>query len=276
MEFTTELPNWLDGYRLDDTLRANAYESTPPELRALLKTALAFTFHRWPSQDRVQKWTISSSRSGFRHMGGLRPAAWVLVCTGPGYASPARFLAATAPAIAAGVGRMAIVSEKIFPTALCTAMELAGLEDSFVVGKNHIPALYEDLRSISHDGRVLLFPGADGKLTPVQKTLLHSAARDGIPLLRDLPAPRLLHLYTAKPEIEKLARRLRWLHPDAEILTEPTADMRVVFVPHEETSVPESPAMVLGPGMEACWPGPNPDFFHTSKCSAFLFRENFA
>ena len=27
-----------------------------------------------------------------------------------------------------------------------------------------------------------------------------------------------------------------------------------------------------GPGMEACWPGPSPEFYRTRTCSAFLFQ----
>lgn len=273
MELTTELPDWLDACRPDDALYADAYEGTLPELRALLKTTLAFAFHRWPGCDGTGIRAVSSSRSGFRHRENSRPAAWVLACAGPGFASPARFLAAVAPAVAAGTGRVAVVSEEAFSPALCTAMELAGLEDSFVIGAERLSDLYEDLHSASPDGRVLIFPGADGTFSPTQKALLHTAASDGVPVLRDLPAPRLLSLYAPGPEADALTERLHWLHPDAEILTEATADVRAVFVPREDMDVSCSPAMILGPGMDACWPGPSPDFFRTSVCSAFLFQE---
>lgn len=276
MELCIELPGWLEACRPEDALSAGAYENAAPELRALLKTALAFAFHRWPGQDGVSARSSCSLRSGFRHTDTLRPAAWVLACAGPGYASPARFLACLVPALAAGTGRIAVVSEQAFSPALCTAMELAGLEDSFVLGGDRLADVYEDLRAVSSDGRLLLFPGADGTFSPAQKSLLHGAAADGLPVLRDRPSPRLLSLYASGPDAEALAARLRWLHPDAELLTEAAAGVRAAYVPDEKTKVPASPDMILGPGMEACWPGPAPDFFRSSACSAYLFQETSA
>lgn len=273
MEDCIELPEWLEACRPGDALYASAYETTPPEWRALLKTALAFAFHRWPGKDGYTTLSSQSFRRGFQHTERRRPADWVLVCLGSGYASPARFLAYLAPALAAGVGRVLAVSAQEYSPALCAALELAGVEDSFAVEEERLPDLYEDLRSASPEGRLLVFPDARGAFSPAQKALWHGAAADGLPLLLDRPSPRLLSLYAPGPAAEALAARLHWLHPDAELVARMTTDVRAAFVPSAKAPVPESPAMVLGPGMEACWPGPSPDFFCSSTCSAFLFPE---
>ena len=265
-----ELPGWLDACRPDDALYADAYEGTPAELRALLKTAIAFAFHRWPLADDEQHTSRRSTRSGFAHSESSSPAGWAIASLGPGFASPARLLAALVPAILAGVGRILVVSEAPFSPAVCAALELAGLEDSFLLDGNQMPGLYEDMRTLCPEGRVLAFPDAEGNFTPAQRELLHSAALDGIPRLRDLPSPRLLCLHEPGSLGEE---RLRWLQPDAEFLSEPAPDIRAAYVPGEE-SAPGGVPFVCGPGMEACWPGPSPEFYRTHTCSAFLFQKN--
>ena len=60
---TIEIPGWLEACRPDDDLYADAYEGTPAELRALLKTAIAYAFHRWPLAD-DEKQTPNDVRNG--------------------------------------------------------------------------------------------------------------------------------------------------------------------------------------------------------------------
>ncbi len=276
MRLNLELPDWLEACRPDDGLYADAYEGTPAELRALLKTAIAFAFHRWPRMDGERSEERLCTRAGFRHAERSRPADWVLAVLGAGFSSPARLLAALIPAVIAGAGRIVIVSEAPFSSAVCTALELAGLEDSFLVDAEALPGLYEDLRALSPYGRLAFFPGSDGTFSDAQKTLMHAAALDGMPRLRDLPAPRILSLH----DDAETAARLRWLHPDAELLT--AADgpdlsglsgIAAVFAPADGMPSVPSP-FFCGPGMEACWPGPSPEFYRTCSCSAFLVQEN--
>ena len=270
MRLNIELPAWLENCRPDDTLYADAYEGTPAELRALLKTAIAFAFHRWPLADDEKLTSRTSARAGFRHSESSCPAGWVIASLGPGFASPARLLAALVPAILSGVSRILIVSEAAFSPAVCTALELAGLEDSFLLDKEQMPGFYEDLRALCPDGRVLAFPSADGTFTEAQQELMHSAALDGMPRLRDLPSPRLLCLHDSGSTEEE---RLHWLYPDAEFLSEAAPDVRAAYVPEDMPGLGGIP-FVCGPGMEACWPGPSPKFYRTCTCSAYLFQNN--
>ena len=275
----SDLPAWLESFRPDDTLYADAYEDTPAELRALLKTAIAFDFHRWTMNDGECVAETRNPRAGFFRTERSRPADWVLAVAAEGFASPARLLAALVPAVIAGVGRIVIVSPAPFAPAVATALELSGLEDSFVPDDARTADLYEDLRAASPDGRVVVFPG-NGPLTPGQKDLMHRAAADGIAVYRDAPAPKILSLYADEgcaapggPSPEDVKKRLLWLHPDAVLLEEPAQDLRAVFAP-QDTPLPCAAPFAAGPGMEACWPGPSPEFFRTRTLSAFLVQEN--
>ena len=272
MSITIELPGWLDACRPDDALYADAYEGTPAELRALLKTAIAFAFHRWPAADGETRTARASGRSGFRHEESARPVDWALAVLGPGFASPARLLAALVPAVIAGAGRILVVSEAPFAASVCTALELAGLEDSFQLSGEQVSDLYDDLRVLSPEGRVLVFPGEDGTFTEAQETLRSDASWDDLPCLQDPPFPFILSLHAPGSEAEA---RLRWLHPDAELLHEAAPGLSAVFVP-APSALPGGlvPAFLCGPGMEACWPGPGPEFYLTRSCSAFLFQDS--
>lgn len=278
MEPRIELPEWLESCRPDDAVYAAAYEGTPPEFRALLKTAIAFYFHRWHQQDGESIIEAGSPRTGFRSTEHSFPSAWALAVLGPGFSSPARFLSSLVPAVIAGTGRILIVSETSFSSSVATAMELAGLEDSFILEQERFADLYEDLRASSPHGRLLVFPGPDGALSPAQKDLLHKAAADGLPLMHDRPSPRLLSLYGSGEEdtdlpADEVKARLSWLHPDAELLDAPTPGISAVFTPGTRSSVPLYGPFTAGPGMEACWPGPGPEFFRTCILSAFFSQE---
>ena len=281
MNLISDLPAWLESFRPDDSLYADAYEGTPAELRALLKTAIAFAFHRWKDDGGESIVQRRSLREGFARTERAAPASWVLAVTAEGFASPARFLAALVPAVIAGTGRIAVISPVPFAPAVSAALELAGLEDSFVLDDERLSDLYEDLRAASPDGRVLVFPDAEQGLSAGQKDLLHRAAADGVPVYRDRPAPRLLSLYKDEnpedgmPSKKEVSRRLRWLHPDAVLLEDETQTPDAVFLPAAPSFPAEtSAALAAGPGMEACWIGPSPAFFRTRTLSAFLVQEH--
>ena len=272
-----ELPDWLESFRPDDDLYANAYEGTPAPLRALLKTAIAFAFHRWKADEGESRVQTKSARAGFFRTEASRPADWVLAVAAEGFASPARLLAALVPAVIAGTGKIAVVSPTPFAPAVATALELAGLEDSFLLDDGRTADLYEDLRAASPDGRVIVLPSPQ-PLSAGQKDLLHRAAADGVPFFRDHAAPRLLSLY-GKAEGESLGlspdealSRLRWLHPDAVLLDEPDRGMNAVFAP-EGCDLPFGAPLLAGPGMEACWQSLAPEFFRTRTLSAHLVQE---
>ena len=273
MSPTFDIPAWLEACRPDDALYAQAYEACPAQLRALLKTSIAFAFHRSGMKDGETDIRVDCPRAGFVRRERFRPAAWTLAVTGKNFASPARFLAAALPAVLAGVPHVLTVSPAPFAPALSTALELAGLEDSFLLDAEGLASLYEDLCAASPDGRILVFPGPEG-FDEGMKDLLHKAAADGTPLYRDRAAPRILSLYknTDTPAAGEVAKRLLWLHPDATLLDMPSPGMDAVFTPQPCAETFDAP-LTAGPGMEACWPGPSPEFFRTGALCAQLVQE---
>ena len=278
MSLDFDLPDWLESFRPDDDLYANAYEGTPAGLRALLKTAIAFAFHRWKADADESHMQTKSLRAGFCRAETSRPADWVLAVVSEDFASPARLLAALVPAIIAGTGRIAVVSPAPFAPAVSTALELSGLEDSFVLDDARTADLYEDLRAASSDGRVIVL-GGGAQLSAGQKDLLHRASADGVPEFRDHAAPRLLSLYGKTDgdacglSADEVKKRLLWLHPDAVLLDEPEDGMQAIFAP-EGAALPFRVPLTAGPGMEACWQSLSPEFFRTRTLSAFLVQEN--
>lgn len=263
-----DLPEWLESHRPSDALYAEAYENTPAPFRALLKTSIAFSFHRWSVSPETIRSEAKSRRTGFLHSESIRPVSWVLAFLSRGFASPSRMLSALVPAIIAGAERIIVTSPSSFAPSIITALELSGLEDSFVLSEGNTERLYESLLSLSQEGRLLFFPGPDDKKTLLHP-LLQRAWSDGIAFHADKPSPVIL---APGPCAEEIRERLAWLHPDAHIVTAPQQRVDAVFSP-AGAALPCASAFTAGPGMEACWPGPSPDFFRTHALSAFLFKE---
>lgn len=269
-----DIPAWLDSFRPADELYEKAYEDTPAHLRALLKTAIAFAFHRYGMNDCHETWRIDCPRAGFCRKEDMRPAAWVLAVAEEGFASPARFTAAAIPAVLAGAAHILTASEAPFSPAVITAMELAGLEDSFVLNMGRIELLYDELRNASPDGRILFFPGGKEPHEDMMR-LMHKAAAHGTRFYCDRAAPKILSLYRQEdtPSFAETAKQLLWLHPDADILHAPAPGIRAVFSPQPFASACAAP-LTAGPGMEACWIGPEIEFFRTITLCAGLNQEN--
>ena len=157
-----------------------------------------------------------------------------------------------------------------------TALELAGLEDSFLLGAEGLASLYEDLRAASPDGRIMVFPGPEG-CDETMKDLMHKAVSDGMAVYHDRGTPRILSLYNGEgesgnPSAGEMERRLLWMHPDAELLDAPAPGICAVFTP-EPSAAPCPAPLIAGPGMEGVWTGPSPEFFRTGALCAQLVQE---
>lgn len=279
------LPSWLDAVRQPDEKQAAAYEACPSDFRASLKTAIAFTFHLWGESASRFETRLENSHSGFVHTLSCRPAAWTLALLSPGYLSPARFIAAILPAILAGVGKILVASLDAAPSsALCAAVELAGLEDMFIFpsGTDDIPRLIRELHAQHPDGRVLLFPSAANEESGI--SIARQTAKElKIHLWRDDPVPRLSLIPPsgkngAGEKHEHILRRdiVAWAHGDAEILDREEYGIAAHFVQEYADAFPDSqaPPLSFGPGLEACWIHPflTPEYFRTRTLHAHFSR----
>ena len=277
------LPAWLDALRQPDEKQAAAYEACPSDFRAGLKTAIAFAFRLWGESASSFDTRLENSHTGFVHTLSSRPAAWLFALLSPDYLSPARFIAAILPAILAGVGRIIITSLDTAPSpALCAAIELAGLEDFFILPSNtgDVPRLLRELHAQNSDGRVLLFPSAtneDSGLSVARQT----AGILKLQLWQDDTAPRLSITRTAdekgaREKHENVLRRdiITWAHGDAQILDREECGIAAHFVQEHPDGFPDASGtcspLFFGPGLETCWIHPllKPEYFRTCTLRA--------
>lgn len=309
------LNNDMSVFRIDDALSAQAYDATPPALRALLKTAIAFQYHLYAEAPASETRTVHCPAAGFRHTVHEKPAAWTVAVIEPHFDSPARLLAALMPAVLAGVDRIFVVSfgSPIAPS-LLVALELAGLEDVFVLPScirqqntvdplRMLTALFDE----NPDGRLLLFPTAHARLSPIFVDLARLACHLHLPSWQDAP-PRLLALHS--PSVTghsmPLESLLHWAHGNVFITREGTLEGELPLHPsgaqadaeennrneevewdemsYDELSLYDacytgqssiitaqpSCGLTLGAGMEACWDSLPRDFFRTRFLSASL------
>ena len=87
MSLVFDLPDWLESFRPDDDLYANAYEGTPAGLRALLKTAIAFAFHRWKPDGSEAILQTKSARAAVARRAGIDHWRWSCMSVSPGWVS---------------------------------------------------------------------------------------------------------------------------------------------------------------------------------------------
>lgn len=257
-------PAWLDALRPGDGFATAAYENTPAPLRALLKSAVAFYFQLWGEAPAGETRRVISPAAGFAWTAGANPVSWTLAVLDPGHPSPARLLAALVPAVLAGVDMVLIVCPDRTPRPVhSVALELAGLENLYVVPTDTRPALPDLIGELTAqgEGRLLLFPTAQSRLGPTFRILRETARVRRLRLWQDTPAPRLA-LLADEADAASLRDKLQWAHGDAVLETFPPgarpgrsgydawcAARPSVF----ERALADTPPLLLGPGLEACW-----------------------
>lgn len=278
-------PAWLDSWRMDDAHAAQAYEQTPAPRRALLKTAIALHVQLWGEAPAEEIRRVASSARGFVHARADRPAAWTLAVVDPAHAAPARLLAALLPAALAGVEAIMVVFPERQPTPpLSVALELAGLENVYVLPATANPGLPDVVRELAAraEGRMLLFPTARSRLAEPFMSLRETARRQRIRLWQDRPEPRIAVAGQPGPDAQNL---LRWAHGDAVLAPvsafSPQAGsvdrakrLDACWAPAPEMPVPGCP-LILTPGLEAFWLADRLDrgFFRTFTHTVGLFPQ---
>lgn len=229
----------LEAFRIDDALLAQAYDAMPPALRARLKTAIAFQYHLNGEAPAWETRRVHRPTAGFCHTVHEKPAAWTVAVIETDFNSPARLLAALMPAVLAGVERIFVVSFGAPPDdALLVALELAGLEDIFVLP----PCAVRQQRGVdplqllvtlfdeSPDGRLLLFPATHSRTSPIFADLARIACHLRLPVWQDA-SPRLLVRHTALVPAADMGigginmtmeNFLHWAHGNTFVKTEPS------------------------------------------------------
>ena len=279
MDNVVPMPEWTEGFRAGDEVFARAWEEAGAQDRALLKTAIAFQFHLWGMRDARGSLERSDPREGFRSIVSSGPAPWTLAVLSPGYASPARLLAALVPAVLAGA-RPAVISLSAPEPSIAAALELAGLDDRVILDGAGARRLLAELRSASAGGCLVLFPWPGGPGENASPELLLPGPPcgpwRGLRVWQDIPRPRIiLRPCAAESDGREMERRLRWLHPDALVEgTEAGGAADAVFNAQDPFPACGSAGLLFRAGLEACWTGPSPEFFRIRRCAACLAPED--
>ena len=262
-------PDWLENRRVDDAVVDAAYEGTPPQLRASIKTGLALAFAHFGQREKATDSITSHSRAGFWFGAHTRPAPWCCILMDASYAAAARLAAACVLPRLCDVPEVfaVAVGENAPADNVLTALTLSGVEDVFCLPQPEVSALLEAMATGSEagaQGRVLLLH--NGALDNLARTL----RRLHIPYYEEYEAPCLAVL----PECACNGELLAFAHGAITPAMSLTAETRAVFAPAPAT--PQAYAsnalvaeavqrglLVLTPGCEGFWlhPGLEPSFF---------------
>ena len=295
-------PQWVEEARLNDGLAAQAYEDTPAQWRAAIKTGLALA-HMHFGSDPGRMWDMrSDGHLGFWRRCESHAAPWAIVAFTPAYAAAARLAAACIPAILAGVPLIGAVCVGGQPhRSALVSLELSGVEDIFVLDSPGLHRLLEESRP--GPGRLVLLHA--GELAPT----VELARSMGLPCWQESHSPKLAlveahtpvngqnladgdgridlealyfaqaealdtaasitgHMSTGGPNgaSTPLARDLP--PPDALYLA--SGDRDQADIPHGKVFSASGPGLTLTPGCEGFWlhPGLTPDFFR-AHCLTF-------
>lgn len=127
----TVFPRWIEDRLVGDAAFARAYAAVPDTRRALLKTALARAWE-WAGPAVLETSRCAAlGRSGLSSLRLTRPRRFAVLLFDATENSPARILAALAPALAAGIPEVLAVGvggRSLPPAPVLTALELAGVE----------------------------------------------------------------------------------------------------------------------------------------------------
>lgn len=180
-------PRWLEACRVDDSVAAAAYESTPARFRGALKTGLALAHFHFGERGASRDDSVRNARLGFLRTRRRQPAPWALIVLSPAYAAAARLTAACAAALLAGVPHVAAVIPGGAPRpAALVSLELSGVEDIYQPDAGEVAALLAETAAFPGPrGRVILLHG--GELADLARFV----RQRGIPSYEEDRPPRL-------------------------------------------------------------------------------------
>lgn len=285
-------PDWINDLIPDDELFARAYQDTPDEKRAWLKTCIARLYDWYgPRKDVFGESTLHWA-AGFETRTQYEAVDFAVVLFDGSLLSPARLLAALVPALAAGVKNVLAVrvtNGSPWRKAVLTGLELAGQE--LVVDMTDIQArrLFNELRESNRKGAVTVL---GPKAAVIKSSELQAASRISFWRPRFSRAASIWLEDVDTFDLEMLA----FVHPDMVFSVfgaEPElpadnfsyegdgfddfleAIMDVAYLPAERADLALKKArLVLGPGQEGCWVWPDlhPEHFQF-HCTAWTIGD---
>lgn len=124
----------LEQYKIADTQCADAYETSSPQLRSAIKSAIAFHFSENTFTE-PQEVFMEKSSSGFCKGSKKQALENLFIFVDKDYSAPAKFLALVCQAIQANVKQLFVFLDKAMPkqkrSLFLTCLELCGIENSY-------------------------------------------------------------------------------------------------------------------------------------------------
>lgn len=268
-------PDWVNDFIPDDGLFARAYEETPDNRRALIKTCVARLYDWYGPRKDFGGEILKQWMSGFESRTQYRAVDFSVVLFDSSLQSPARLLAGLVPALATGVESVLAVrigGGAPWRKAVLTGLELTGQESVVDMDDLEARRLFNELRESGHTGAVTVL---GPKAAAIKTSEVQAASR--IAFWR----PRFSRFAVVWMDSESSfdLGALAFMHPDmifsvfgAE--TDLPADnfsyegddfdeyldaiMDVAYCPVEQAaSVRGRAKLTLGPGQEGCWVWPD-------------------
>ncbi|WP_320169868.1 hypothetical protein [Maridesulfovibrio sp.] len=241
-------PDWLAQYQIDDTVFAEAYEATKPQLRAWMKKTIAQVYGISAPDSPRKEWNVRTWPGGFETEVSVRPLDWTIMLIDQESVSPVRLLAALVPALASGVKNVlvAFVGSGEISEPVLTGFELAGQEDVVCIEQEKLSELLDFMSAASYAGAVLDLRGKAESLSDHPELRYWRARKiSSICVCKDEESPDLDILAFAHPDVG-------FIEADEESYAETQAD--AVVVPAELAGEALLAfRIVLTFGQEGCW-----------------------
>lgn len=243
-DFSMNIPDWFDKFRIDDAKLGAAYDSAQPQWRAALKTGIAISHFQFGAADAQSANLRISDQLGLKTSVNQVRARWVLLFIGDDVAAAARICAlAIAPRLAGVDDVYAVIAGKPKQQALLS-LELCGIEDIFCAGSQDCTKLLRYVTTLGETyGRICFLH--EGKLDK----LAHSnPLSEGCMNLRHRP-----HLLLASPKgfdkecLEFCQGRQIETRKDSDLLWD------AVFTGADQDARKFASRLYLGPGCEGFW-----------------------
>ncbi|MCJ2163662.1 hypothetical protein [Pseudodesulfovibrio sp. S3] len=263
-------PDRINEFVVDDTLFAHAYENTPDQKRALLKTCIARLYDCYgPRKDRSVQ-VSTNWRGGFNTVCRHEPVDFAVLLFDDTLLSSTRLLAGLVPAVACGVENILAVrmgGSAPWPPPVLAGLELAGQELVVDMDAGQWAELMHELCASGHSGVVidLVEDGnhfsADGCVSGYCPKLSRTAVvwmDEGH--LVDLDVLAFAHpdvaftVYGANLPLPK--GNFVYGGDNVQMFLEGIVDVAYAPVSLTEEAL-KSAKLVLGPGQEECWVWPD-------------------
>lgn len=238
-------PDWIFESQVDDDLFGEAYESTPPHLRAWLKKTIAQLWLTENAGGPVEKNKHLIWNSGFSLNVQKDLADAVILVLDSGTVSPVRVLGALVPALVSGIKNILAVnvSSAEIPSSILAAFELSGQENVVSGNVEFLSDIINHLKEIKAFSVIL-------------DLRAHPQKMDDSPYIRYWKCPQISKILLCAEITDEISEIVTFAHPDIELIEggfSEAENFYAAIVPDTKKLGNCISGLVLGSGQEGCW-----------------------